>query len=93
MSEAQLQASVLELARWRGFLAYHTHDSRHSAAGFPDCVLVRGDRVLFCELKSGRGRLRPEQESWLATLRNTPTEVYCWRPDDWASGEIRRILW
>lgn len=65
MTERQLQDAIVELARLLGWLVYHTHDSRHSAAGFPDLVLVRGVRIVFAELKSANGELAPAQIAWL----------------------------
>jgi len=56
------------LARLAGFLVYHTHDSRRSEAGYPDLTITGKGRIIFAELKSERGRLRPEQSIWLATL-------------------------
>ena len=35
-TEKGFQAAVVELARLRGWLVYHTYDSRRSAKGFPD---------------------------------------------------------
>ncbi|MEW6583441.1 MAG: VRR-NUC domain-containing protein, partial [Actinomycetota bacterium] len=55
LSEAAFQDQVVDLARLRGWLVYHTFDSRHSAAGFPDLILARGDRLVAAELKTQRG--------------------------------------
>lgn len=69
-SEAGFQAAVVEYAQIRQWaLVYHTHDSRRSPEGFPDLVLVRGERIVFAELKSQAGRTSPQQEAWLAGLR------------------------
>lgn len=88
VTEAQLQATVLELALHRGWLSYHTHDSRRSAAGFPDLVLVRGDRLVAAELKSERGRPTPEQRQWLAALGQVTTvDAHLWRPSSWPDIE------
>jgi hypothetical protein len=47
-------------------------------------TLVRPPRLLFVELKSERGKLRPEQSDWLDVLRLLPqAEVYLWTPADW----------
>ena len=93
VSEAQLQAAVIELAQTFKWRVYHTHDSRRSQAGFPDLVMVRRRVLIFAELKSEKGRLRPEQAEWLDALTNTrATEVYIWRPADWLSGEIEKVL-
>lgn len=91
MSEATLQVRVEAIARVHGWLAYHTHDSRRSQAGFPDLTLVRDGRIVFAELKSETGRLRPEQREWLEQLGRA-TEVWVWRPSDYLSGEIERVL-
>lgn len=87
MSEKQLQQFVIDTASHFGWLHYHTHDSRRSAAGFPDLVLVRDVELLFVELKAQRGRLRDEQVVWLRALEaackgKRATEVHVWRPAD-----------
>jgi hypothetical protein len=51
--------------------------------GFPDVVAVKGERVLFLELKSQNGKLRDEQRHWLSALGAAGAEVHCWKPDDW----------
>ncbi len=84
MSEKEFQAQVVELARLTGWLCYHTHDSRRSAASFPDLVLVRPPVVRFIELKAGTGKLRPKQRAWLDDLKDCESvEAHLWRPSDW----------
>lgn len=84
MSEAQLLAAVRRLAQLRGFMAYHTHDSRRSEPGFPDLVLVsaRQRRLVFAELKTATGKTSPAQDEWLAALAAAGAEVFLWRPAD-----------
>lgn len=89
-SEEDFQRRVKRLAERRGWLCYHTHDSRRSQAGFPDLVTVRGPRVVYAELKSATGRLRKEQAVWLAALLRAGAEAYVWRPSDWA--EVEEVL-
>ena len=75
---------VVEVAHGCGWLTYHTYDSRRSQAGFPDLTMVRGDRLIFAELKSQKGQPNPAQEIWLTTLGTViGAEVYLWRPDQW----------
>lgn len=82
-SEAQFQREVLNLAEFNGWRPYHTHDSRRSHPGFPDLVLVRDGRLIFAELKSATGRVRPAQQEWMDALRAVDgVEVYLWRPAD-----------
>lgn len=83
-------ATVTDYARLSGWLVYHTHDSRRSAAGFPDLVLVRAGVLIFAELKTAKGRLSFQQEEWLEVLRETHACVFLWRPADWP--EIERVL-
>lgn len=90
ISERVFQEQIRKLALYLGWLCYHTHDSRRSAAGFPDCVLVRGNRVIYAELKAAKGRVTPEQQAWLESLRRAEKEVYLWRPAD--IDEIERLL-
>ena len=91
LSEKAFQARVVALAKLNHWLLYHTHDSRHSVAGFPDLVMVRLGRVVFAELKSQCGEPTEEQERWLQTLRMTgKCEAYLWRPSDYP--EIQETL-
>lgn len=91
ISEKAFQQQVVGLARYSGFRVYHTFDSRRSEPGFPDLVMIRAPRVLFAELKAGRGKTSPAQDVWLEALSRCPgVEVYLWRPDD--IDEIRRTL-
>ena len=64
-SERELQTAVLKLAKLHGWTAYHTFDSRRSAPGFPDLILLRGERCLALELKSETGKATDEQLAWL----------------------------
>jgi hypothetical protein len=82
-SEKEWQRAICNRADWLGWHWYHTHDSRRSPAGFPDLVLVRRDRLIFAELKTDKGRVRPPQHHWLQLLEQTMSEVYVWRPRDY----------
>jgi len=91
MSEREFQAIVVEVAQLHGYeLAYHTHDSRRSAPGFPDLVLVssRRGRVLFRELKTDKGRVSPDQRTWIDGLTAAGMDAGVWRPSDLTSGRI-----
>jgi hypothetical protein len=101
MTEKEWEAQVEQFAKHRGWLCYHTHRSDHSAAGFPDLVLVRalpgGDRrVIFAELKTMKGKVSPAQREWLAglgfvaDLSKGHVEVHCWRPCHW--DQVRERL-
>ena len=56
-TEKRFQRTLMQLARLTGWCFYHTHNSRHSAMGFPDLCLVRGNRLIFAELKTVTGKL------------------------------------
>jgi hypothetical protein len=88
-SEKEFLAGVRGLARLCRWREYHTHDSRRSAPGFPDLVLVR-ERVVFAELKSEAGKLTPEQVAWANALAAAGAEVHVWRPRNW--DEIIKVL-
>lgn len=95
MSEAELDRAiwriVLDLAPW-GLLGYHTRDSRRSAPGFPDWVFTGRRGVMFRESKTAKGKLSPEQQTWLAGLKTAGADMDVWRPDDLRQGRIAREL-
>jgi hypothetical protein len=67
VKEKDLQETVRDLARVLGWKYYHTHDSRHSPDGFPDCILInpRTGHMMVWELKREKEELKPAQASWL----------------------------
>lgn len=67
LTEKQWQEQVVQLAKLCGWLVYHTWNSMHSAAGFPDLVLVRDTRIVFAEVKSERPAARVKEA--IANLR------------------------
>lgn len=91
VTEKELQSQVYHLAKLGHWDYYHTHNSLYSPAGFPDCVMVRGDRLIFAELKRENGKPSIEQTHWLQILATIPSiEVYLWKPQDW--DEIVKVL-
>lgn len=68
---------------------------RGDGKGYPDLTLARrnrnnaGGRLLFCEIKSEKGRLSEEQREWLDLLShvedsaNGVVECHVWKPSDW----------
>jgi hypothetical protein len=88
-TEKQFLQAVRELATLLGWRYYHTWNSLHSPAGFPDLVLVRPPRVLFVELKVRGRKPTPAQQEWLSLLQQCPqVEVYLWTPE----SEIEEVL-
>lgn len=91
-SEAAFQQQIEQLARLYSWKVFHAPDNRPSGRtgrvqrvtpGFPDLTLVRGEELIFAELKTETGRVRPEQTEWLAALENVPgVETFVWRPSD-----------
>lgn len=94
MTEAQLQAAIVELALTTRWLYFHDYDSRCNNAGFPDLVMCHKDtgKVLICELKAGKGRMRPEQLEWQKSLLKGRNNYRLWTPKEWLSGEIEQEL-
>lgn len=92
LTERQLQDNITGLCRWLGLLCYHTHHSMHSAAGFPDLVIV-GTSVIFAELKSATGDMTKAQTAWADAIDEADNgRHFLWRPADWWSGAIRTQL-
>jgi hypothetical protein len=89
-TEQSFLGQVVAYSRVMGWRVYHTHDSRRSAPGFPDLVLVRRPRCVFAELKAERTHTTEDQRTWLAELRECGQEAYLWRPSHWRA--IEKIL-
>lgn len=99
-SESDLSAFVNDFARLAGWRRIHFRPAKvgerwttalEGDVGFPDWTLVRGDRLVFAELKSQKGRMGPGQPEWLHDLGQVPgVETYVWRPSD--IDEIKRVL-
>lgn len=97
VTEKQFMRAVIRLAKERGWMVFHPHDSRKSPGpGYPDLTLARLPRdgrpgqVIWAELKVD-APLTIAQEVWLATLSHvTQTQTFLWTP---ASMErIREVL-
>ena len=69
ISEKEFLAQVRQLARMFGWKTYHTHNSAFSEGGFPDLVLVRGDRILFCRIEG-----KDQSECPPANVAGSPTQ-------------------
>jgi len=81
LTEKQFSQQVVDVGKTFGWLVYRTWRSIHSPAGFPDLTMVKGERLIFAELKSAKGKVSPKQEEWLDALKAV-AETYLWRPDD-----------
>jgi hypothetical protein len=97
LAEKDFQRAVIDYAKLRNWLVFHDTDSRKNSRGLPDLILCRPGRdgkhgrLAFVELKTDRGRLRPEQKEWLEALATVScVETYVFRPSQWQ--EIERIL-
>jgi len=81
VSEAEFQSALVAFAKSRGWLVWHTPDSRRTSAGEPDLRLVRPPRVIFAELKTAKTGLRGDQLDARSALEKCPgVEYYLWRP-------------
>jgi hypothetical protein len=81
-TEREYQTTVLGWLDWYNWLAFHDHDSRRNAAGLPDVIATNGRILLLAELKSMKGRIKPEQQVWDDALAGVTRLVSgIWRPD------------
>jgi hypothetical protein len=88
MSEAAWTGQVIEIAQLHGWRVSHSRPARTAQGwrtpvqghiGAPDLLLARAGDVICAELKTDRGRLRPDQTAWLEQLG---AHGCVWRPRD-----------
>lgn len=99
MNEKDWQSRVTEYATLRGWTWAHFRPAQNKngvwrtamagTPGYPDLTLVR-DRVIFVELKTDVGRMKPTQVDWLTKLRSAGAEAYVLRPSDW--DQVQELL-
>jgi hypothetical protein len=102
MTEDELLSAVCQMASVAGWRYYHIRNSRAGVTqghtGFPDLVLTRDGRLLLVELKREQRIPTPRQQAWLSALQQVAAaaahavSVHVWRPSDWHSGDIERVL-
>lgn len=85
ITEKQLYEFVRSAAKQFGWRVYHTLNSFGSHKGFPDLVLLNGQRIVWAELKAEKGKVSPDQVAWLSELRSVEPDsaglwVYLWKP-------------
>jgi hypothetical protein len=100
MTEKELQAHIIELARWHGWRIHHdlpALDTRgnwrthiQGNPGFPDLLIAHPQRgVIAAELKSPAGKITKDQALWLAALEDQTIDAYLWQPKDLKEIEHR----
>lgn len=87
ISEAAWQSRVTDYCDLLGLWWHHTPDSRRSNAGLPDLLIVGTGGFMFAELKSEKGKVRPEQHRVIERLIAAGGDARVWRPSDWPSVE------
>ena len=96
-SEVALERFVIAAARLHGWCGFHVsfshgsvtgvhqvglNDGHYDSDGWPDWVFVRGERIIFRELK-GLGKYQtPAQKRWEARLRAAGQDCKVWKPTD-----------
>ncbi len=72
MRERDIQDMMEQAAGYLGWRCFHDNDSRRNNPGFPDLVCVRKGKMLALELKTEKGKLRPQQAEWIDELGKVP---------------------
>lgn len=95
--EREFQDSFIPYVQHRGWRVIHIRPARSdkgwrtpvqgNGKGFPDNLLLRGDRSLVAELKRVGEKPDADQKAWLAAFEAAGWEVYVWTPADWAEIE------
>ena len=98
------QKTVLEHATRAGWLVWYIPDVMWRRAfvnhtpmefgdrGFPDLLLVKGDRIIYRELKAKGGKLSEYQEKWRDALLAAGADWDVWFPVD-LDDKVIPTLW
>jgi hypothetical protein len=89
-SEKEFQAWVVKYAKERGWECFHVFDSRKSAEGFPDLVMLREERQVVAELKMPGKKPTAAQRKWLKLFERVGAETFTWWP--WDAERIQEVL-
>jgi|SRR5882672_3465279 len=95
ISEKDLARYITEMCEVVGVIRYHHLNSIGTERGFPDETWIGAHGMCFVELKSQKGRIRPEQQTFLDAVEATGAgrpALYVFRPEDWLSGEIQKVI-
>jgi hypothetical protein len=92
MSEDDVDYHVRAWCRDLGLKAFHHLDSRGTASGFPDWVIIGPGGILWREGKGVRGRVSPAQTEVIALLRARGQDARVWWPSDLVDGTARAEL-
>lgn len=93
MNEKEFQKIVIDLAHMYGWKVAHFRTSQiktgvyatavdADGAGFPDLVMVRGERLIFAELKVGKNKLSQKQIEWCDALLTAGARWCLWHERD-----------
>jgi len=102
VKEAELQRSVIEMARLFGWRIAHFRTAQSKKGhwitpvgadgkGFPDLCLVR-ERIVFIELKVNYRGLSYEQEVWRDKIKAAGGEWHLLTDKGWENGKAEEIL-
>jgi len=95
--EEALEAFVCKVAHlygWHGFHVSFSHgsvtgvhavgqgDDHYDSDGWPDWVFVKGERIIFRELKGHAKYQTPAQKRWQAWLVAAGLDCKVWKPAD-----------
>ena len=79
MTESELQREIEKLCDKLGLLWWHDNYSLRNKPGLPDLIIV-GHAVLWAELKSNTGSMKPAQRMWRNDLNSAGQEYRLWYP-------------
>lgn len=90
LTEAAFQRRITDLANLLGLQWHHEVDSRRSKAGYPDLTIAGPKGVVWLEVKTDVGRIKPEQQVWIDALREAGQDALIVRPKHW--DDIKALL-
>lgn len=103
VTETEFQRAVLDLAKLHHLHVAHFRPAKTAkgkwvtavgadGVGYPDLTILGPQGVIWRELKTETGLIRPAQRIWLIWLQQGGQDAAIWRPADLVSGLIGDTL-
>lgn len=89
MTEQQIQADVKAYLEYKGYFVFKVHQQgKYCYKGISDLIAIKDGITIFVEVKTDKGKLRPEQMAFMDSIADKGGKYYVVR----SLEDIRKII-